>query len=249
MYHLETRLQWLEKNGKYGKYLGDSWNSFITDSKIMEPRSRLPFAEQVHAARFLVDNALANSEIIALMAPFGYSAPQIQALIPLIETAESQISEQDSQSGSRTRATAALVDSDKDARSDFQEVAQIARVVFASDKTRLAELGIVGVTPRSVAGFLQRAQGFLAAYRSHPEIATALAARSVTAQRLATLEAKLDALLATDEAQQRQKGEAMQATQRQNAALKALNDAIGPLARYAKIALKERPDLLKALGL
>lgn len=52
-----------------------------------------------------------------------------------------------------------------------------------------------------------------------------------------------------DEAQQRQKGEAMQATQRQNAALKALNDAVGPLARYGKLALKARPDLLKALGL
>ena len=215
----------------------------------METRNRLPFAEQVHASRFLVDNTLESAEIIALMTPFGFAIAQIQALVPMIETAESEISEQDSQSGSRSRATETLLEADKDARADFQEVVQLTRLVFATDKTRLAELGIVGVMPRSVAGFLQRARGFIAAYRSHSEIAAALVVRSVTAARIAALEAKLDTLLTADEAQQRQKGEALQATQRQNAALKAMNDALGPFARYAKLALKARPDLLKALGL
>jgi hypothetical protein len=215
----------------------------------MIARSRLPFAEQVHAARFLIDNALANPEIVSLMAPFGYAVPQIQAIIPLIETAETEIAEQDSQAGSRNRATVALMDADQAARADYQGVLLVVRVVFATDKTRLAELGVVGTTPRTVGAFLQRARGFIAAYRSRPELASALAARSITEARIAQLEGKLDALLAADEAQQRQKGEAMQATQRQNAALKALNDAVGPFARYAKVALKDRPDLLKALGL
>ena len=215
----------------------------------MQQRSKLPFAEQVHAARFLIDNALANPEIVSLMMPYGYAAPQIQAIVPLIETAETEIAEQDSQSGSRSRATAALLEADKVARAEFQGVVQVARVLYATDKTRLAELGLVGTTPRTVAGFLQRARGFIAAYRSHPELASALATRSITEERIAGLEGTLATLLAADEAQQRQKGEAMQATQRQNAALKALNDAVGPLARYAKLALKARPDLLKALGL
>lgn len=215
----------------------------------MQQRSKLPFAEQVHAARFLIDNALASPEVLSLMTPYGYAVPQIQAMVPLIETAETEIAEQDSQTGSRNRATVALVEADKAARADFQGVVQVARVVYATDKTRLAELGLVGTTPRSVAGFLQRARGVIAAYRSRPELASALAARSITTERVALLETKLESLLAADEAQQRQKGEAMQATKRQNAALKALNDAVGPLARYAKLALKDRPDLLKALGL
>ncbi|MBB6052303.1 hypothetical protein [Armatimonas rosea] len=59
----------------------------------------------------------------------------------------------------------------------------------------------------------------------------------------------LAALKAAESAQEKAKGDAQGANQAQSAVLAALQAFVGPLNRGARVACKDRPDLLTKLGL
>jgi len=205
--------------------------------------------EQLARARVAITNALAQPDIKARIAERGYDEAEMTAGKTLLDAATQAVGAQTTAGGARSKATDDRNDAESLARAAYQEMAETARAVFYGDKARQAQLGVAGATPRSVPGLLQRASTFFQAVAAVSDLAEPLAKRGLKPARLAEMRARFDALAGEHEAQTRALGLAQQATRDQNAALTALNGWMAPFERIVKLALKDKPDLLDALGL
>jgi len=206
--------------------------------------------EQLRRARIALDNALAQNDIQTRLTAFGYNAARLNEGKALLKRATEAVSAQDTLGGVRSESTDTAARLHKKANAAYQDMVNIARAAFRGDeRARLDQLGIAGPTPRTVAGLLSRASTFFQAAGATPAIAATLAAFGYDADKLAAERAKFDALTQADAAQEQARGRAQQSTRDQDTALAALSDYLSAFERVARVALKDRPDLLETLAI
>jgi hypothetical protein len=82
-----------------------------------------------------------------------------------------------------------------------------------------------------------------------PSIATALATKGITAAELTASKAAFKNLETLAAAQQKETGEAQEATKRRDAAYDALEDWMSDFRETAKVALRRHPQLMEQLGI
>jgi len=208
----------------------------------MATRPMTTTAQQLTAAQLAITNSLADPEIKAAVAQYGYTTTKLNAGKKLYDTALAAVNAQKSGRGNQKTATADLKAKEKDARDAYQAAAKVARA--ALDKDGLAKLGLAGKEPRGTAGFIQ------AGYTLFDNAAESglLAEFGYDADRLAAERAKIEAFDQANQAQEMAKGAAQQATQDQEAALKAMNDWVAQYLKIAKVALRGKKQLLEKIG-
>ncbi len=204
---------------------------------------KLTIAEKLNVAQLAINNSLADAEIQALVSGFGYSSEALSGGRELYERAQAAVNTQKLAAGAQQDATQAVQEAQKVAADAYQALAKVARAVC--EPSQLTALGLSGKTPRDTAGFLA------AAYTLFDNAVSlgALSGFGYTAEKLAAERGKITAY---DEANQRQeaaKGAAQQATREQEAALQALNEWVAQYLKIAKVALREKPQLLEKLGI
>jgi hypothetical protein len=199
-------------------------------------------AQQLNAAQLAIVNSLADPEIKAAVAQFGYTTAKLNAGKKLYDAALAAVNAQKSSKGDQKTATADLKAKEKDARDAYQAAAKVARA--ALDKDGLAKLGLAGKEPRGTAGFIQ------AGYTLFDNAAESglLTEFGYEADRVAAERAKIEAFDQANQAQEMAKGAAQQATQDQAAALKAMNDWVAQYLKIAKVALRGKKQLLEKIG-
>ncbi len=188
-------------------------------------RPKTTIAEQLNAAQLAINNSRADAEIRALVSGFGYSAETLSEGCNLYERAQAAVNAQKLAAGTQQDATQALLEARKVATDAYQALAKVARAVC--DPAQLTALGLSGKMPNDTAGFLTAAYTLFDNAAERGKITT------------------------YDEANQRQeaaKGAAQQATREQDAALQALNEWMAQYLKIAKVALREKPQLLEKLG-
>jgi hypothetical protein len=206
-------------------------------------KPKTTIAEQLNAAQLAINNSQAENEIQALVQGFGYSAKKLTEGCDLHERARNACRAQKLAAGAQQDATQAVMAAEKVAVDAYQALAKVARAVC--DPAQLAALGLSGKTPRNTAGFLAAAYNLF----DNARRLNSLAEFGYNAEKLAAERAKVTAC---DEANQRQeaaKGAAQQATREQEAALQALNKWTAQYLKIAKVALREKPQLLEKLGI
>jgi predicted pyridoxine 5'-phosphate oxidase superfamily flavin-nucleotide-binding protein len=198
-------------------------------------------AQQLNAAQLAIVNSLADPEIKAAVAQYGYTTAKLNAGKRLYDTALAAVNAQKSGKGDQKTATADLKAKEKDARDAYQAAAKVARATL--DKDGLAKLGL-SKEPRGTAGFIQ------AGYTLFDNAAESglLAEFGYDADRLAAERAKIEAFDQANQAQEMAKGAAQQATQDQDAALAAMNDWVAQYLKIAKVALRGKKQLLEKIG-
>lgn len=208
----------------------------------MPTRPMTTTAQQLTAAQLAITNSLADPEIKAAVAQYGYTTTKLNAGKKLYDTALAAVNAQKSGRGNQKTATADLKAKEKDARDAYQAAAKVARA--ALDKDGLAKLGLAGKEPRDTAGFIA------AGYTLFDNAAESglLAEFGYDADRLAAERAKIEAFDQANQAQEMAKGAAQQATQDQEAALKAMNDWVAQYLKIAKVALRGKKQLLEKIG-
>ena len=209
--------------------------------------TKLQISSRLEAARLLIGNAIADSEIQNGLTSVGFTLAQLQAGQGLLSAAVQAVAHQDEVAGRRASASGAQSAAVAGLRVAYQGCVDRARLV--GDKALLTSLGITGGTPKALAGLILAAEKFLHTVGDSPSVAAALAVRGVDAARLAGLQGALVSLKAAESAQETAKGDSQTATKAQNDALAALQAFVGPLKRGARIACKGRPDLLTKLDL
>lgn len=207
----------------------------------MPTRPMTTTAQQLNAAQLAIVNSLADPEIKAAVAQYGYTTAKLNAGKRLYDTALAAVNAQKSGKGDQKTATADLKAKEKDARDAYQAAAKVARATL--DKDGLAKLGL-SKEPRGTAGFIQ------AGYTLFDNAAESglLAEFGYDADRLAAERAKIEAFDQANQAQEMAKGAAQQATQDQDAALAAMNDWVAQYLKIAKVALRGKKQLLEKIG-
>jgi hypothetical protein len=208
----------------------------------MSARTKKSIAQSLNNAQLAIVNSLADAEIKAAVAEFGYTPARLREGLALYEAALAAVNAQKAARSDQKIATAEVQAVYLTARSAYQAAAKVARATL--DDGGLATLGLTGNTPRDVAGLTQ------AGYTLFDNAARneLLADYGYTASRLASERAKLEALDAAQQTQQRAKGNAQQATQDRDAALADLNEWVAQYLKIARVALADRKSLLEKLG-
>jgi hypothetical protein len=211
--------------------------------------TKLQVASTIEASRLLIENAIADTEIQNALTTVGFTLTELQAGQGLLTAAIQAVAHQDEVAGRKASATAAQALALAALREAYQACVDRARLAAGTDKILLTTLGITGATPKALAALVLRVEKLLHTAQHDATVAAALSARGVDTARLADLQSTLTALKATESAQERSKGDSLAATQAQNTALTGLQTFTSSLKRGARIACKNRPDLLLKLGL
>jgi hypothetical protein len=107
-----------------------------------------------------------------------------------------------------------------------------------------ATLGLAGKQPRGTAAFI--AAGYTL-FDNAGSVA-ALANLGYTEEKIAAERGKIEAFDSANQVQEAAKGAAQQATQDQDAALAAMNDWVMTYLKIAKVALRNKKQLLEKIG-
>ena len=126
---------------------------------------------------------------------------------------------------------------------------KIARVAYKNNTGIATQLGINGNRKESFSGWLLDANQSYSNTLGNDSILKPLAEYGITPAKLESGKAEVQALAAANLAQEKEKGEAQEATQQRDAAIDALSDWISDLVAIAKIALEPEAQLLESLGI
>ena len=219
-------------------------------------------ASQLERARLILAVASADPELAARLVPLGYDAAAIQAGQTLYEASGGQRAAVYAAHGDQLGATEAVETRRRRVEANTNTLAQIARTVFTGNVAALETLGMrrgrrAGApaaprTPRrnqSQAAFLDRARVLYDAALADPALVAELQQVGYPQSRLQSERAEVAALEAADVAQEQRKAEARAHAVAQQAALAQLNAWVTRFIGIVGPALRDRPDLLRQMGL
>lgn len=205
--------------------------------------SRNTKADLLNRAAMAIDNSLADSGIRDIMATYSYTEDKLQEGRALLESAQAASAAQLVADGQQLQATAAFNQAQAAAREAYQALAKLARA--SCDKPALTILGLVGPEPRSTGAFLKAAFDL---FDNAPQVPLLASRFGYDAAKLAEARATISALQTADQTQGAAMGAAQQATARQQAAFKALEDWLAEYIKIARVALRADPQQLEKLG-
>jgi hypothetical protein len=209
----------------------------------MSNRPKQSIAQQLIAGQLTISNSIEDGEIQELVAEFGYSSEKLNAGMALYGAAQAAVNLQTAKSGAQQESTHSLTQAEAAARDAYQALAKVARAVFS--KAQLATLGLTGIVPKDIAGFLTAAYTLFNNAVSLPELAN----YGYNTEKIQGELQKIQNLDSANQNQEMAKGAAQQATREQDAALQALNDWAGQYRQIAKVALRGKKQLLEKIGI
>ncbi len=214
----------------------------------MPAQPKTTIAGQLNAARVAINNTLADSELHAMVALYGYTNDKIRDGQRLYDAAVVAVNAQTAAAGAQRQATAQARAAEQQARDSYQALAQVSRAVFARNAAQRIALGLGGKTPQVVPAFLAAAATLFDNAIAVAEIRQELSNYGYTDARLAQERAMIAAFEQANQAQVAAIGAAQQATRDQRAALSALNQWVAQYLKIAKIALRSKPELVEKIG-
>lgn len=206
-------------------------------------------AVRLNAADVAISNAKGDAEIGQYLGAFGYQTPQLSEGMALYEAADGAVKKQVAAEGDQGEASKRAQNAEKAARKAYQDLAKVARAIFSKDKAALSVLGLDRPMPKAMPLFLTMATALFDNASHDPDIAKALGTRGYDAKRLAAGRAKVVEMSAAMQAHQSAIGASQQATEEQDAVLKAMDAWMSEFVKIAKVALGPKPQLLEKLGI
>ncbi|HJZ46836.1 MAG TPA: hypothetical protein VKE41_06705 [Roseiflexaceae bacterium] len=210
--------------------------------------SNTTIAGQLNIARLAISNTLADAELQALVVVYGYTVDKMQAGKRLYDLAVAAVNAQAAAAGTQRQATAQARVAERAARASYQALAQVARALFVRNQAHRAALGLVGSAPQGTAAFLAAATMLFDNARDLAEIKAVLAGYGYDDARLEGERATIAAFDRANQTQVAAIGAAQQATRDRQAALDVLNEWLAQYLKIARIALRDKPQLIEKLG-
>jgi hypothetical protein len=209
---------------------------------------KLPIDEFLVRADVAIQNALNDPEILTALTVYGYDETALQAGAALVTEAETLHRAQQAEYADQYTATEALNAARDEAHALYTEHLTLARVAFRDDSEARNFLDLDGRRKRTFSGWLKQAETFYTHLLETPDVLAALQARFPLEQSVFEAgRAQIAALVELNRAQEKEKGEAQQATKTRDAALDALDAWLDDYRAVAEIALQDQPQKLEAL--
>jgi hypothetical protein len=207
-------------------------------------RSGYTIIDQLSAAQMVISNTLDNAEILALVAAFGYSTEKMQRGRELCEAASAAANALRAAQKAQEEADKQYQEARQAASDAYLALAKLARTIFAGNRARLAMLGLRAPMPEATAAFLVAAAILFDNARRYPE----LAAYGYDAERLGSERASLTAYVEADNRREAARDAVWQTAREQQTALRELIEWTTQYIRIARIALRQKVQLLEKIG-
>lgn len=215
----------------------------------MSQRTKNTIAKILDQAQLAINNTLADPEIQALMTAYGYTPAKMRDGQALQQKAVAIVQAQSAASGAQQTSTQLAQNAETDARVSYQGLARVARAVFVRDRSQLVTLGLAGPTPKTIPAFLTAAYTLFDNVAGNAVIKATLAGYGYDDGRLQSERAKISGYDALHQANEAAKGTAQQATQEQVSYMQRLSDWLAQFIKIARVALRDKPQLLEKLGI
>ena len=200
-------------------------------------------------ATTLLTNAREHPDISAALDSFGYDAVALAEGQAFLNTARGLHDAQIKEYGEQHAATQALVNASKAADKVYAAHRRLAKIAFKSDAQRKTDLHLNERKPEAFNPWYEQVRHFYLALLADTAAQTQLARYKVTPEAIQAVQAQVEQVFALKNAQEREKGEAQEATQQRDAAIAALDEWLADFRVVARIALEDTPQLLEALKL
>lgn len=200
-------------------------------------------------ATTMLTNALGHSEIAAALDAFGYDSAALAEGQALLDAARALYDAQIKEYGEQHAATQALGEGIKAADKVYAAHRRLAKIAFKSDAQRKTDLHLNERKPEAFNPWYEQARHFYTALLADADAQVQLARYKVTLEAIQAAQAQVTQVMALKNAQEKEKGEAQEATQQRDAAIAALDEWLADFRVVARIALEDTPQLMEALKL
>ena len=205
--------------------------------------------QRLLAVQLAIENALADQDLLAELALFGYDEAKLNAGKQLYQEALTLVNQQKVEYGEQYEATEGLRQVKEEADKAYMRSLKVARIALRGNVQARTALMLGGPRKRSLAGWLSQAQAFYANLLADANLMWKMANFGYDQVKLETEQALVLAVLQADQAQQKEMGEARQATQVRDAKLDEMDAWMHDFINIARVALEEQPEKLATLGI
>lgn len=216
-----------------------------------------------HRAEQMINNAQANPEVAAAMAVYGYDAERWASGQALLDAALAGVQANEAAFATQLGATDTFNASYDKAWDQAQTLARLCAALFAGDTERISLLGLHkrrngsnGASQiawprrsRRLSAFLPWARNLYGVAQAQAQIAAILAEYGYPAERLSGEAAEVEAVAQADSAQEIAKAKRQQSTLDRDQAVKELKGWLRRTEKIARIAMRQKRQLLELTGL
>jgi hypothetical protein len=196
----------------------------------------------------VITNAREVEAIRTPMEAFGYTPERLQEARGLLDELETAVADFTREQGEAVAAIDERRQKQALANEAYMTHLKIARIALRGDAGANATLQLGGRRKTTQDGWLAQAKSFYQQLLGNDAWVAAMAKFGQQRERLETALAAIEAAEAAWIHQQKEEGEAQDATPRRNAALDDAEEWVSDYLEIAKIALAENPQQLEALG-
>lgn len=206
-------------------------------------------ARFLNESTMMLRTAQSDAEVQALLAPYGYTPPEIDEGLALLDTLQTEAQDQVEAYADQYAATRDFHAAWAAARRVYLRHLTLARILFEDDVERATAFLLRGRREKGIAGWLFQARKLYDGLDGDAAAVAALGDLSVTPAELTAASALVDEVEAEQGAQQEETGEAQVATQVRDTAYGAARTWVETFRRVAVVACAPHPQLREKLGL
>lgn len=214
----------------------------------MSTYTKLRTAQRLSLAHTAITNALDDEEMIALLTPYAYDEARLQEGLSLYHQAETLFHASLTMRGEKLGATADLNDRWSESRTMLADHIARARIALRGNPGALLTLRLNQPRARRQAEWIVQARHFYAGALNNQEILDALATLNMTPEDLQEGLETVDAFEQARRQRANESGDVQNAMRARNQALGALDLWVRDFRDIARLALRNRPQLIERLG-
>lgn len=214
----------------------------------MQTYSELTPTERLSVAKQALHNALNNDDLAERLAKRSYTAEKIQIGVGFQSTAQYSFEAQIREYGDAIAATEEFDAKRHELRETAKEMRSIARIAY-KDKPELQQLfGLNRKLKKSWNGWITQTESMINNAFQKPELIETLAPYGYPEEEFTRIKEELTALPQLKSNRESESAEAQQATRDRDEAIDTLDEWMQDFFTIAKIAVKDKPELMELLG-
>ena len=200
------------------------------------------------AAQVAIDNARGDAGILAAMGVFGYDEERLGVGRALYGEAQTLVSRQKAEYGEQFEATAAVQTAWDEGNAAYMRTFKVARVALKGNPKARAAMMLSGDRKRTLSGWLEQTTAFYANLMADAKLMAAMGIFGYDQAKLEAEQVLMQAVVKANLVQEKEKGEAQEATKLRDARLDELDQWMSDFKAIAQVALEENPQWLEKLG-
>jgi len=214
----------------------------------MATKSKFTEAGRLESYRVALENIESQEEIAAAMAELSYDTVKIKEGKNLLAQTRNTY-DQSKEGNDKKAAVYAEFDAiKKQLREIYIIHRKKARIVFKNDETTADRLAISSTIPRAYVKWLENMEKFYTEVKEDTSIQTKIERLKISQNDVNNAQSLIQQMQAARVSYIRKRGEAQEATKEKNKALAEMDKFMSEVYAVARIALKDKPQLLEALG-